>query len=229
MTELSDSPPTTLRERQGQRVREELQAAFVRLVVERGVDALSLHDVAEAAGISDRTLYRYYPNRDALIDDVLSEATKLVDTAQRERGVRAGSGDGLDRPDSVAGAFEVFEEHADLVRAAVRIRQSGSVDQRHESRTTAVRDHLDASGVHPEALDALATLVRMLTGADAWIRMTSPEFGLGTREAGLAAHWAVQVLIEAAAGHQGPLRPRFDDGTSAHQHDTRADRDGIDR
>lgn len=211
MADSNDNPPTTLRERQGQRVRDELRHAFVQLAVERGVHAFSLHDVAEAAGVSDRTLYRYYPTRDALVDDVLDDNTSVVEAAKRDRRLGGDDNGGLDRPDSVAGAFEVFEEHADLVRVATLIRESGLTDHGREARTDDVREFLRASGVHADALDALATLVRMLTGSDGWIRMTSPEFGLASREAGLAAHWAVQVLVAAAAGHDGPLRPRFDE------------------
>lgn len=217
MTDSNDDPPPTLRERQSQRVREELRAAFVRLVVDRGLHAFSLHDVAEGAGISDRTLYRYYPSREALIDDVLSDATAVVDAAQRARGARRRELDELDRPDSVAIAFEVFEAHADLVHAAKQIRDSGLVDPRHESRTDAVRADIADAGIHPDALAALVTLVRMLTGSDGWIRMTSAEFGLSSREAGQAAHWAVQVLFAAAARVDGPLHPTFADTPSEEQ------------
>ena len=199
MTDSSNNPRTTLRERQGQRVRDELRAAFVQLVVEHGVQGFSLHDVAEAAGISDRTLYRYYPNRDALIDDVLDTAASVGAAAQRERRAENETTGQLNHPESVALAFEMFEEHADLVRATARIRESGLIDQHHESRSSAEREALAAYGVHPDALDAMATMVRMLTGSDGWIRMTSPEFGLSSREAGLAAQWAVQTLIKAAA------------------------------
>lgn len=207
MPEPTDGAAPTLRERQSERVRQDLRSAFVRLAVDQGLHAFSLHDVAEAAGVSDRTLYRYYPGRGALIDDVLDEAAALVDAAQGDRP----SDGGLDHPDSVAGAFESFEEHADLVRTSVRIREAGLRDERHEARTAAVRRFVEDSDVDPRARDALAVLVRMLTGSDAWIRMTSPEFGLDSREAGLAAHWAVQVLVRAAGGHEGPLRPIFDD------------------
>lgn len=228
MPASSDNPPTTLRERQGQRVREELRAAFVRLVVEQGVHGFSLHEVAKAASVSDRTLYRYYPNREALIDDVLSTATEVIDAAQLERGARSRGTEQLDQPDSVAGAFEVFEQHADLVRVIAQIRESGLVDRHHEARSVAEREALASSGVDPEALDALATLVRMLTGSDGWLRMTSPEFGLGSREAGLAAHWAAQVLVDAASRHKGPLRPTFGRQAGDESEESGAQGDGKD-
>lgn len=220
----SDASPT-LRKRQSERVREEIRAAFVKLAVERGVHAFSMHDVAETAGVSHRTLYRYYPSRDALINGVLDDAFVKVEAAKRT--THAADELGRGHPDAIAGAFEAFEQHADLVRTAARIREANPSEERREARTEAVRSYLQESGVDPSALDALTVLVRMLTGSDGWIRMTSPEFGLESREAGLAAHWAAQVLIRAAAERHGPLRPTFDDAwptTDA----TRADLDDTD-
>lgn len=211
------APAPSLRERQHERVRSDLRAAFIALAVERGVHAFSLHDVAQAAGVSDRTLYRYFPSREELIDDVSRYATGTVDAAQRKSG--AMQDDAFDHPEAVAGAFEVFEEHSDLVRTSASIRDAGLDDQRRDARTGQVREFLAAEGVGPEALDELVTLVRMLTGAEGWLRMTSDEFGLGSRESGLAAHWAVQVLVDAARQLDGPLRPTFpsdDDGDDGH-------------
>lgn len=213
MTETDADPAPTLRERQGQRVRDELRDAFVKLVVERGVHAFTLHDVAVEAGVSDRTLYRYFPSREALIDEVRTQT--LIDDAQIDRGVRSRSGMiDLTSPESVAGAWEVFDEHADLVRAAALLRHAGMVDEGHRARTVRLRAVIAEEDIASEVLDPLTAIVRTLSGSDGWMRMTSPEFGLDTREAGLAAQWAIEVLIAAARDHDGPLRPRHDDHRS---------------
>lgn len=208
------SPTPSLRERQSQRVRDELRAAFVGLVVERGARGFTLHDVAEAAGVSDRTLYRYYASREALIEEVRRASGELIEGARRRRGLVLGPVS-IDQPEAVAGAFEAFEEHADTVHAAALLRDSGEVDAAHDARTEGIRQFLHFRGVDRQAVRALTAIVRMLTGSDGWRRLTSPEFGLTSREAGLAAHWAVQVLVAAAREHEGALRPAYDDDTTA--------------
>lgn len=204
-----DAQPT-LRERQSERIREEIRGAFVQLAIGRGVHAFSMHDVAEAAGISHRTLYRYYPTRDALVEDVLEESHTKVEDAKRSSHGPNDVWQG--HPDAVAGAFEAFDQHADLIRTSAQLRAADVIDERHDARTESVRRFLAEVGVGPASLDSLTVLVRMLGGSDAWIRMTSPEFGLDSREAGLAAHWATQVLIRAAIDHEGPLRPTTEHG-----------------
>jgi len=57
-----------LRERQRARIREDIRDAAFALLSERG-DDVSVGDIAERAGVSERTFYRYFPTReDALLD-----------------------------------------------------------------------------------------------------------------------------------------------------------------
>ncbi|QKW18551.1 helix-turn-helix transcriptional regulator [Kitasatospora sp. NA04385] len=60
----------TLRERQRARTRQLLQTHAVRLFTERGYDAVTVADVAEAAGVSPMTVYRHFPTKEdlALVD-----------------------------------------------------------------------------------------------------------------------------------------------------------------
>ncbi|MFG2604152.1 TetR family transcriptional regulator [Streptomyces sp. NPDC048514] len=71
-----------LRERKKQRMYQDVSDIAVRLFLERGFDAVSVAEVAAAAGISKPTLFRYFPAKEDLvlhrIADHETEAARLV-------------------------------------------------------------------------------------------------------------------------------------------------------
>jgi AcrR family transcriptional regulator len=56
------------------RTRAAALAAATRLLVSDGLDAVTHQRVAQAAGVGRRTLYRHWPDQDALLHDVLAGA-----------------------------------------------------------------------------------------------------------------------------------------------------------
>lgn len=61
------TPPPTLRERRRAETQQAIQAHAVRLFGERGYDATTVQEVAEAAGVSHMTLYRHFPTKEDLV------------------------------------------------------------------------------------------------------------------------------------------------------------------
>jgi AcrR family transcriptional regulator len=204
--ESSSARQATLRERQADQLRHELRMHFVRLVVERGAEGFSFQEVASAAGIATRTLYRYFPNREAIIESIRESEIATLD---REILGRAGSLTSFEvDPDLVATLFEVLDRHALLLQAGKRLGATGFDGRTSDGRTSAMRDLLARTGgIHPAVVAQLTGLVRLLLSSDACLRLRQPDIGLDAREAGYAAHWAVQTLIRAAGGLDGPLRP----------------------
>ena len=198
--------PRSLRERQAEELRASLRSAFIGLVLERGGSAFSLHDVAAAAGVSDRTLYRHSPNREALIEAVTTEEAAELERERRDDVAGMEATLFSDR-DVVADAFELFEKHADLIHALRMLRASGEQNPAAAQRTRLAREQIRDAGIHPDAVEQLTALLRLVSGGDAWARMAEPDLGLDARTAGYAAHWAAQVLIRAAREVEGPLRP----------------------
>ncbi|WTW98526.1 TetR/AcrR family transcriptional regulator [Streptomycetaceae bacterium NBC_01309] len=58
---------STLRERRRAETQRTIQAHAVRLFTERGFDATTVADVADAAGVSPMTVYRHFPTKEDLV------------------------------------------------------------------------------------------------------------------------------------------------------------------
>ena len=79
---LSAPPPRPPRRADAARNRERVLAAAQRLIDERGVDAVTMDDVARAAGVGKGTLYRGFGDKSglamALLDDRTAELQRAV-------------------------------------------------------------------------------------------------------------------------------------------------------
>ena len=67
----SSAPNTTRRSRAKSDRRSQLIAAAERLVAERGYLAVRLEDIGAAAGVSGPAIYRHFPNKEALLVELL--------------------------------------------------------------------------------------------------------------------------------------------------------------
>jgi AcrR family transcriptional regulator len=63
---------------QGAERREEILAAALRLFTEHGVDAVSTRDIAQAVGVSQPTLYAYFPSKDEIGRELHQRAFALL-------------------------------------------------------------------------------------------------------------------------------------------------------
>ena len=67
-------PASPLRERQASLARTAMFEALVHHLESRDADDIAMEDLAQEAGVSRRTLYRYFPTRSAL----LAEASEWI-------------------------------------------------------------------------------------------------------------------------------------------------------
>lgn len=166
--------------------------AVVGLLEHDAFEQLTMPAIAEAAGISLRTLYRYYADREAL-----SVALgRWVD----ERVLRTG----LPRtPEEIAAQMEAigprFEEHLRLVRALVGTPTGGERSPRRAERLGALEAVLTRRVAELPALEArrVVALVQLLASAPAWLQLRD-EGGLSGREAGDALGWTIRLLLNVA-------------------------------
>ncbi|GGQ59413.1 TetR family transcriptional regulator [Streptomyces flaveolus] len=72
---MSERQPT-LRERRRSETRRLVQAHAVRLFTDHGYDAVTVADVAEAAGVSAMTVYRHFPTKEDLV--LIDQPAQLI-------------------------------------------------------------------------------------------------------------------------------------------------------
>ncbi len=74
-----------LRERKKQRTRETIARVALELFAERGYDATTLADIAEAADVSTRTIFSYYASKEDIVFFDFSELKEAFARALAER------------------------------------------------------------------------------------------------------------------------------------------------
>ncbi|MEV0522019.1 TetR family transcriptional regulator [Streptomyces sp. NPDC050439] len=72
---MSEREPT-LRERQRSETRRTIQTHAVQLFTDRGYDAVTVADVAAAAGVSAMTVYRHFPTKEDLV--LIEQPAQLI-------------------------------------------------------------------------------------------------------------------------------------------------------
>jgi AcrR family transcriptional regulator len=76
---------TGLRERKKQATREALARAGLELFVERGYDETTLDEIADAAGVSTRTIFAYFPSKEDILFSMLERMGRALARALQER------------------------------------------------------------------------------------------------------------------------------------------------
>jgi AcrR family transcriptional regulator len=176
---------SSLRDQQADLTRELIMRAFQGLLQNDHPDAITYPQVAEAAGVSLRTVYRYFPTR----VDLLQSAQAWL--AEFTGGVR------WEDPrtvDDLAGAVpemgRIFDEHTNVFRALAG-------DELQEQRRDAVAAAVaEVSGNLPpeEARRAEAILGHIRSGR-AWL-VLHDHYGLDGDEILATLDWAASTLLE---------------------------------
>jgi AcrR family transcriptional regulator len=77
----------------GERTRTRIVEAAARLIYEHGVAGTTLDDVKAAAGVSGSQMYHYFPDKDELVQAVISHQADVI--ARNQRHADLGSAEGL--------------------------------------------------------------------------------------------------------------------------------------
>ena len=187
-----------LRDRNREQTRHLIMEAYADLSLEHGFNNFTMQDIADRVGISHRTLYRYFENRDAIVEGLNAEIA--------EKAYTSGSDWFMEGPDLLRHNYKLFGQYRRPMLVSSLMTEAGMLEApRRKARVEYLRRVIEENAPHLSALGRrqLLGLIRQVAGSLAWARMTSDEIGLADEEAGAASAWAVAALVKAAADHEG--------------------------
>jgi len=196
MKERTYSSP--LREAQVRRTRATILDALTQLLADQPADQISTREIAAVAGVSQPTVYRHFPDRQALLEG-LADRVDVLSGPERK------APETLDELVQIASDWVVLAEtHAVEATAEAVL----NADPRRFSRATRRRS-ADIQRLVAEAFPEyserdhvrITALVRSLIAVQTWLRMRE-EFGVPGTESGPLVTWALEVLVrEIRAGN----------------------------
>jgi AcrR family transcriptional regulator len=142
--EVVAGPAEGLRARKKRLMRQQLSDTATRMFVDRGFDAVRVAEVAEACGVSEKTVFNYFPTKESLVLDRLEATTASLRTGLAEPAVPpveaalrildrelSAMTAWLTGQDDPAGAARAIRRFGDLIRATPSLRayQSDMMDQ----------------------------------------------------------------------------------------------------
>src|SRR5215467_5898530 len=80
-------PGEGLRERKKRMMRQQLSDTATQMFLERGFDAVRVAEVAEACGVSEKTVFNYFPTKESLVLDRLETTVTSLRAGLAEPGI----------------------------------------------------------------------------------------------------------------------------------------------
>ena len=172
--EASDASAEGLRDRKKRLLRQQLSDTATAMFLERGFDAVRVADVARACGVSEKTVFNYFPVKEALIMDRLETIqadlrTGLADPAltpvqavllilERELGAMTAQ---LAAHEDASQGRALIRRFGDLIRATPSLRayQADVMDQAATAATEVLAARAGLTAADPEPQIAAKALL----------------------------------------------------------------------
>lgn len=170
---------TTLKQRHQQATRDVIVDALIAQLVERGAYDLTYFALARRAGVSVRTIYRHFPRREDLLDE-LSRRVNAVMGIKEYPKTRDGT------VALVRSLFATFDRHAPIVAAQIQAGLGGKLRARARHKRVSLVETVFAAtmpGLSADRRRAAAGVVTVLLSANTWARLRD-EAGLDGARAG---------------------------------------------
>lgn len=185
--------------------------AVVKVILEQGIHAFTMDNVADAAGVSHRTVYRHFESREALLEG--------LQELMQEQADRAGLSPPEDVPSALAKAGPLFEEfyrmgdamHASVIAATAL----GYQTRQQRDGFNYLQRILAAHFVHlsESEIREAAAVFRYTFSRYSWY-VLAVDHQLPAAEAARAVDWSVRVLMQdlerrnLASSKRRGVRPR---------------------
>jgi AcrR family transcriptional regulator len=166
--------PEGLRERKKRLMRRRLSDTATEMFLERGFEAVRVSEIAEACGVSEKTVFNYFPTKESLILDRSDATIAALRAALDEPGVSPVEAALRTLSNELRGMTSALAAHDDPVAAAARIRRFGDLlraspslrahghdmrDRLADVAATAMAARTGTSPDHPEPRIAAAVLL----------------------------------------------------------------------
>ncbi len=189
----SRSSPPSIREIQKTQIREAILRALGEKLAQGGLHQIAVADIAKKVGISARTIYRYYPSKDALIEALYKwSVDQITGDMKNERSINIENF--LNRRQEL---FDHFDRHPNLVKAQLlsrvgrEIRAIGSKKVQKSLDSAIAEFSVD---MQPDEIKKVKAALYLLFSGEAWQHYRD-VWGLNGKEAGEASRWVANLIV----------------------------------
>ena len=183
-----------LRERKKRLMRQQLSDTATQMFMERGFDAVRVTEIAEACGVSEKTVFNYFPTKESLILDRLESTMTSLKSGLAQPGVGPAEAAVRILNDELSAMTSWLAAQDDLARASAAIRRFGTLIQASPS----LRAH------QSDMMDQLTAVAAEILAGRAWPEPGRP--GAADRRHRLARPMAHSVPgpVEIPGRHPDP-------------------------
>ena len=196
-----------LRAEQMEQTRLRILDALTGVLADPTTDEVTIPLVARRARVSLRTVYRYFPTREALFDawaEWVDEGLRIHLHSYPERAERLA--------DFALELYRSYDENESLVKAMLNSKAARTVRERTRRRRQRAFERAMSeltNDLEPKERRRALAVVYLLVSAPGWQAMRE-QWGLDGEEAGSAAAWAVRVLIKELRHDPASIKEKED-------------------
>jgi AcrR family transcriptional regulator len=193
---LEGDPSEGLRERKKRLTRQQISDTATGMFLEHGFDEVRVADVAAACGVSEKTVYNYFPTKESLL---LDREPEMIELVRRSLGADAPEGSPVD-----AFGDELSVSIAAMVRAGAELPESVSAaDVMHRFREL-IETTPSLRAAQRDMMDRITRIAAEELAARAGVDPLEPEPQIAA--AAICALWGVmhRALVDHAGMTEGP-------------------------